>query len=168
MNRVLLVVVAVIVGCLVNMPQMKLKDPMMKAGAFAVCLYLSYTFLNSQGLIEANWLDKSVAKLVRAHPDTLGRLYKNNVPFAKDGDAQRVIDIELANYCHNSEVSHDAMKPANGQCKPGDTLHAQRVGNCAEDHRGCAAYCLSKEPNSKKVQACIARRTTGGPLRRWR
>ena len=50
-NRILLVVISVAVGCLVNMPQMKLKDPMMKAGAFAVCLYLSYTFLNSQGLI---------------------------------------------------------------------------------------------------------------------
>jgi hypothetical protein len=52
-NRVLLVIIAVAVGCLVNMPQMKLKDPMMKAGVFAVCLYVAYWFLNSQGLVEA-------------------------------------------------------------------------------------------------------------------
>jgi len=51
-NRVLLVVIAVAVGCLVNMPQLKLKDPMMKAGVFSVCLYLSYAFLNSQGLVD--------------------------------------------------------------------------------------------------------------------
>ena len=51
-NRVLLVVIAVAVGCLVNMPQMKLKDPRKKAGVFGVCLYLAYWFLNSQGLVE--------------------------------------------------------------------------------------------------------------------
>jgi hypothetical protein len=53
-NRVLLVVIAVAVGCLVNMPQMKLKDPMMKAGVFAACLYLAYAVLNSQGLVEGH------------------------------------------------------------------------------------------------------------------
>jgi hypothetical protein len=31
---------------------MKLKDPMMKAGVFGVCLYLAYWFLNSRGLVE--------------------------------------------------------------------------------------------------------------------
>jgi hypothetical protein len=51
-NRVLLVVIAVIVGCLVNIPQLKLKDPMMKGGVFATCLYIAYWFLNSQGLVE--------------------------------------------------------------------------------------------------------------------
>jgi hypothetical protein len=56
-NRVLLVVIAVAIGCLVNMPQMKLKDPMMKAGVFAVCLYVAYWFLNSQGLVEGWTID---------------------------------------------------------------------------------------------------------------
>ena len=51
-NRVLLVVIAVIVGCLVNMPQLKLKDPKKKAGVFAAVLYLAYWFLNSRGLVE--------------------------------------------------------------------------------------------------------------------
>jgi len=51
-NRVLLVVIAVAVGYLVNMPKLKLKDPMMKAGVFAAVLYLAYWFLNSQGLVE--------------------------------------------------------------------------------------------------------------------
>jgi hypothetical protein len=62
-NRVLLVVIGVVVGCLVNMPQMKLKDPMMKAGVFAACLYVAYWFLNSQGLVEGatkwEWTDTS-------------------------------------------------------------------------------------------------------------
>ena len=51
-NRVLLVVIAVAIGCLVNMSEMKLKDPMMKAGVFAICLYVAYWFLNRQGLVE--------------------------------------------------------------------------------------------------------------------
>jgi len=51
-NRVLLVIIAVIVGCLVNMPQLKLKDPRKKLAVFAGVLYLAYWFLNSQGLVE--------------------------------------------------------------------------------------------------------------------
>jgi len=67
-NRVLLVIIAVIVGCLVNMPQLKLKDPMMKAGAFAACLYVAYAFLNSQGLIEgvATLHEQQIAAVKRA------------------------------------------------------------------------------------------------------
>ena len=57
-NRVLLVVIAVTVGCLVNMPELGLKDPMMKAGVFSVCLYVAYAFLNSQGLVEGESTDQ--------------------------------------------------------------------------------------------------------------
>ena len=52
MNRVLLVFIAVIIGYIVNMPQLKIKKPMVKAGVFAGVLYVAYTFFNSYGVIE--------------------------------------------------------------------------------------------------------------------
>jgi hypothetical protein len=74
-NRVLLVVIAVAVGCLVNIPQMKLKDPMMKAGVFGVCLYLSYAFLNSQGLVDVFQNGQDWCMGIRA--DIIRWCYKN-------------------------------------------------------------------------------------------
>jgi len=70
-NRILLVVIAAAVGCLVNMPQFKLKDPMMKAVAFASSLYLSYVVLNSQGYIE-NLAGHPVGRPVRWCGDDAG------------------------------------------------------------------------------------------------
>jgi len=60
-NRVLLVIIAVIVGCLVNMPQLKLKDPKKKLAVFSGVLYLAYWFLNSQGLVEGSMFDDITA-----------------------------------------------------------------------------------------------------------
>jgi len=149
-NRILLVVISVAVGCLVNMPQMKLKDPMMKAGAFAVCLYLSYTFLNSQGLIEASWLGDLTAKVVTQNK-WAGKYFESRTPF-KVKDVQR---LENVKYCKESDTVHNNRTPVDGTCDEDYTLTPVRTGVGQGIPQGSKFYCRENAVDSYLLEACI-------------
>ena len=125
-NRVLLVVIAAAVACLVNMPELKLKDPMMKGGVFGVCLYLAYAFLNSQGLVEG-------------HEDEDG----------EDGEdpVGGVVDLVAEGACdpgrRNSTFDTEGIVPSGTGSEIGSGMYA----DVHIDSRGCPTVNV-KEPGS--------------------